>query len=158
MAVGRLNLPFEYLSLGSGWRESFLTRLCSDQHQKTWPTLFGIDGWWDSEENFWGSTHPKAVPSLSGSRAPGVASFRPFLLPVVVIQPCHWAAEETIACCFYSVLSGVDREGPGPDFSPTFTDLFAFHYFPMTHTNTTFNMLIKLQLINNNKFLWFSDC
>lgn len=73
--------------------------------------------------------------------------------PVVVTQPCLWATEETVTCYLCSVISGVDKGGPGPDFSPTFTDLLAFHYFPMTPTNTTFNLLIKLQLINNNKVL-----
>ena len=46
---------------------------------------------------------------------------------------------------------------PLPCFSPVLTDAVAFHYFPVTYTNTTFNKLSKLQLSNKNRFLC-SDC
>ena len=66
-----------------------------------------------SEENFWGSTCPKAVCTLSGFGVPGVASLLPPLLPVILIQPCHGCRGDA-ACHPCSTRSVVDTEGPCP--------------------------------------------
>ena len=106
------------------------------------------------EENLQGSTCPKAVSTL-WFRSSWSCLSAPSPLPFVITQPCHSDRGDT-ACRSCPTRSVADTT-PLPCFSPVLTDAVAFHYFPVTYTNTTFNKLSKLQLSNKNRFLC-SDC
>lgn len=98
---GRLPIPSNLPSLGNG----------PDQHQKTQLSLYSGLMADKVQKRTSGNSLTLQQYSLPGSGAPGVASFCPFLLPVVIIQLCPWAAEESVACCLCSEISGVDKAG-----------------------------------------------
>lgn len=134
--------------LGS-WVRVFAS-LCSDQPQKTCWSLLRMDGWRNREASG-GPLAPKQCPPLWFRSS---WSCLCILITPLSSRSLIMATEETLPA---APAHARGRHKALALLLPALTDVVAFHYFPVTYTNTTFNKLSKLQLRNKNRFLC-NDC